>query len=277
MALGTTTALTDIANLEAQGKGVRLAQVGVTSGGITAANSTSGNISQIFHYNSVGSTLYSTLIDIPIQGGLTSSPLRLKNFSVGSNRAGSYQLVRLYKIGTVNLATGTFTHDAATFPVNKTQMGTSQALDLIPFIQITTAPATTAPAFTMNYTNQADASVTGTITFTFPSATAAIGSCYMMRLETGDSAIHDITSMTFSATGSAGAATVWGAEIYGQAIIAGASAQGAKNALLKGISIPNINPATATFGTASTQLVPMSVGLTLTTQHSIVIDLFEDV
>lgn len=277
MALGTTTALADIANLEAQGKGVRISQVGVTSGGTTAATTASGNINQIFHYNSVGSTLYSTLVDIPIQAGLTSSPLRLKSFSMGSNRAASYQLVRLYKIGTANLATGTFTHDAATFPINKTQMGSSQALDLIPFIQVTTAPATTAPAFTFTYTNQADASVTGSTTFTFPSATAAVGSCYMMRLETGDSAVHDISAMSFSATGSAGAATIWGAEIFGQSVVAGANTQGGKNALLKGISIPNILAGTATSGTASTQLVPMSIGLTLTTQHSIIVDLFEDV
>jgi len=276
MALGTTTAIADIANLEGQGKGVRLSQIGVASGGTTAATTVSGNINQIFLYNSIGTTLYSALVDIPIQGGLTSSPLRLKNFSAGANRVLDIQLVRLYKIGTVNLATGTFTHDAATFPVNKTQMGTSQALDLIPFIQVTTAPATTAPAFTFSYTNQADASVTGATTFTFPSATTAVGSCYMMRLETGDSAIHDITAMSFSATGSAGAATIWGAEVFGSAKIASATACGAKNALLKGISIPNVNPATATSGTATTQLVPMAVGVTLTTTHSIVVDLFED-
>lgn len=276
MALGATTAIADIANLEGQGKGVRLSQVGVASGGTTAATSASANINQIFLYNSIGTTLYSTLVDIPIQAGLTSSPLRLKNFSVGLNRVADVQLVRLYKLGTVSLSTGTFTHDAATFPILKTQMGSSQALDLIPFIQVTTAPATTAPAFTFSYTNQADASVTGATTFTFPSATTAVGSCYMLRLEAGDSAIHDLTAMSFSATGTAGAATLWGMESFGSAKVAAATACGAKNALIKGISIPNVLPGAATSGTATSQLVPMAVGVTLTTTHSIVVDLFED-
>lgn len=277
MALGTTTAIADIANLEAQGKGVRVMQVGVASGGTLSAGTTSGNINQIFLYNSIGTTLYSALQDIPIQGGLTSSPLRLKNFSVGGNRPVAIQLVRVYKLGTVNLSTGVFTHDAATYPVTKTQMGTSQALDLIPFIQITTAPATTAPAFTFNYTNQADAAITGTVVNTLPSATAAVGSCYMLRLESGDSAIHDVTAMSFSATGTAGAATIWGVETFGQAIVPLATIQGAKNSLVKGISIPDVNPAVATSGTASTQLIAMAVGVTLTTTHSISADLFEDV
>lgn len=277
MALGSTTALADIANLEAQGKGVRLFSVGISSGGTTAATSASGNMNQMLHYNSIGTTLYSALQDIPIQGGLTSSPLRLKNFEISANRGSATMLVRAYKIGTVNLATGTFTHDAATFPINKTQMASSQALDLIPIIQITTAPATTAPAFTFTYTNQSDASIVGSTTNTLPSATAAVGSCYMMRLETGDNCIHDITAMSFSATGSAGAATIWGIEPFGQAVNITSASTGAKNCLLKGISIPNINPGTATSGTASTQLVPMSVGLNLTTNINIEIDLFEDV
>lgn len=277
MALGTTTALADIANLEAQGKGVRLHMVGASSGGITAANSTSGNISQILTYNSIGSTLYSTLQDIPIQGGLTGSPLRLKGFSVNSNRSTPVVLVRTYKIGTVNLATGTFTHDATTFPINKTQMGTSQALDLIPMIQITTAPATTAPAFTFTYTNQAGASVTGTVTTTLPSATAAVGSCYLMRLEVGDSGVQDITAMSFSATGTAGAATIWGLEQYALANTYNATAAGSKNAVLKGISIPNINPGTATSGTATSQLVPLLINQTLTSQTNMNITVFEDV
>lgn len=276
MALGITTAIADIANLEAQGKGVRIQQVGIASGGTTAAGLTSGNINQIFLYNSIGTTLYSALQDMPIQAGLTASPLRLKNFTAGANRPAAIQLVRAYKLGTVSLSTGTFTHDAATYPVTKTQMGTSQALDLIPFIQITTAPATTAPAFTFSYTNQADAAITGTVVNTLPSATAAIGSCYMLRLESGDSAIHDVTVMSFSATGTAGAATIWGVETFGQAIVPVTTAQSAKNSLVKGISIPDVNPATATSGTASTQLIAMAVGVVLTTTQSISVDLFED-
>lgn len=276
MALGATTALADIANLQAQGKGVKLFSTGIASGGTTAATSGIGNLNQILHYNTVGTTLYSTLQDIPIQGGLTGSPLRLKNFAITANRATITTLVRAYKIGTVNLATGAFTHDAATFPINKTQMGSSQALDLIPIIQITTAPATTAPAFTFTYSNQADASIVGATTNTLPSATTAVGSCYMLRLETGDNCVHDITAMSFSATGTAGAATIWGIEPFGQAINVTSAAIGAKNALLKGISIPNINPGTATSGTASTQLVPMSIGINLTTNINIQIDLFED-
>ena len=277
MALGTTTAIADIANLEAQGKGARVRMVAAATGGTTAATSACGNISQILAYNSIGTTLYSVLQDIPIQGGLTSSPLRLKSFIGNANRSAPTTLVRAYKIGTVNLATGAFTHDAATFPINKTQMGSSQALDLIPMMQITTATATTAPAYTFTYTNQDGGSVTGTITNTLPAAITAVGGCYLMRLEIGDSAVRDISAMSFSATGSAGAATIWGLEQYSMINAYNAIAAGSKNAILKGISIPNINPGTATSGTATSQLVPLLLNQTLSTTPILSLSLFEDV
>lgn len=276
MALGATTAITDIANLEAQGKSAKVRMYGIASGGITAATSNCGNISQILTYNSVGTTLYSALQDIPIQGGLTSSPLRLKSFIASANRATPIVLVRTYKIGTVNLATGVFTHDAATFPINKTQMGSSQAIDLIPIMQITTATATTAPAYTFTYTNQDGGSVTGTITNTLPAAATAVGGCYLMRLEIGDTAVRDISAMSFSATGSAGAATIWGLEQYAMVNPFNNTVAASKNAMFKGISIPNINPGTATSGTATSQLVPLLLNQSLTSYANLTLSLFED-
>lgn len=277
MALGTTTALADIANLEAQGRGVQLFSNLAATGGMTAGTNAIGNFTLCFMYNSIGSTLYTTFQDIPIQGGLTGSPLRLKNFQVTSNRAMAVYLARAYRFGTVSLSTGTFTHDAATFPVNRTQMGSSQALDLLPILQVTTAPATTAPAFTFSYTNQANGAVTGTITNTLPSATTAAGSCFLLRMEIGDNAVNDITAMSFSATGTAGAATLWGVELYGLAVGNSVRTDSAKNSVIKGFSIPNINPATATSGTATTQLVPINVLQNLTTTTNIQINLFEDI
>lgn len=255
-----------------QGKGVVVPVVTAGSGASTAANSSSGNISLHVASNAIGSVIPTSLQDLAFPAGLPS-PTRLLGLSIGSTSGTVAFLARFYKIGTLDLtATGNkFTHDAATFPILKNQMGASSALNLIPVMYISTATATTAPQLTLatvasgaGYVNQDGNNVVGTKNWTAPATNTAGSSAFILTLEDGDSAVRDVTQIDVTVASAAGAATIYGMEPYCMFSIAAPGYECTRNLLVNPPSIPNIAPGVATSGTASSFLAIVPAGFTAT-------------
>jgi hypothetical protein len=266
----------DITIKEATGKIVHMMLQTPTTATITAPAAASGALAFTVGggFQSLGTTLPSTLVDA-YPAGLTSNPLRAMWIHTAATRAETMLLGRIYKIGTINwTATGQrLTHDAATFPILRTAMGTSQKVPLIPFIYMTAATTTTAAIFTMKYVNQDNTTVTGTRTFTMPNIATAIQSCFFMNFQDigavngrMDTAVYDITEINVTTSAAVGTSDLWGLEILGVCGSPSTSNTGSKNFVYQGITIPNINPGAATSGTAVTKLAVLGVGTASTLQ-----------
>lgn len=252
--------------LEAQGKGHSFNILSSTnSGALTGAAAGSGDFTVSIKANSIGTTFPSTIGDI-LQLPSGTSPLRLQtlllNLATGST---PYLLAYIYQFGTqVLTATGDqFTHHAATFPVLRTQMGTSQAVPLLPMIQITTATTTTAAVLTMKtaaggtgYTDQDGNNTVGTLTHTMPNIATAVNSCYFLPLEDGDRGVQNVAAIQTNTAAAAGAATIWGVEPIAFLNATYANGQdGIFDGVFGQLRMPNLRPAVATSGTANAKLV----------------------
>jgi hypothetical protein len=178
-------------------------------------------------------------------------------------------LAWVYTIGTLNLAaTGDqFTHDAATFPLLRTEFGeASKAITLLPAIYITTATTVTAAVFSMKtnaggtgYTDQDGNTTVANVLMTLPAAATAVQSSYLFRLNSGDSGVRDINQIDVDTAASAGAATIFGVEII--ADICNYPGQGGlSNVLVNGLRLSELKPAVATSGTATAVLALVALG-----------------
>lgn len=223
----------------------------VTTGTGTNAVAASGFISGLLLWNQIGTTLHSTLVP-PVEPTGASNE-RLVGYNVIAARASGFEMVNLYKVGTLNLATtsGEFTHDAATFPILRTKMGqASQPINLTPLLYITTSTTVTPVQLTYDYVNQDGNSVTGTITFTLPAAATSAGALFRLPLEVGDSGVRDITDIKISVAASAGAANVYLAEIVENLGTPSTFGAGYRNSVVNSPNIPLVSPGVATSGTA---------------------------
>ncbi len=255
---------------EATGNAVHLGNTTISVGSSTNATANSGGLRASFGGSlALGTTLPGTLVDV-YPAGLTGNPLRAMYMNLTAASTGiTHILVRVYKIGTVVFtSTGQkFTHDAATFPVLRTQMGTSQAVPLVPFIYMTAATTTTAAIYTLKYVNQDNATVTGARTFTMPSTATVVQSMYFQNLEDvlavggrRDTAVLDVTEVNVTTAAATGTADVWGMEVLGASCGYVTTQVINKNFVTQGFSMPDINPATATSGTVTSKLMLLSVG-----------------
>lgn len=251
-----------------RGKGLTLPFLTASTGSTTSAAAASGSFSMMLMPNNIGTTLWSAVQGIPEPAGLPS-PTRLTGLALAPNRGQVDYFGRFYKVGTLNLAaTGDqFTHDAATFPILKNQMGASSALNLIPIMVVTTATTTTAAIFTIKttggaagYKNQDGSSVIGTKTFTMPNVATALGSAFVLRLEDNDSAVQDITQISVGTAASAGAASIYLFECLAVSITPVGNATSQRNVAFNPVSLPNIAAGTATSGTATSALMFMAYG-----------------
>jgi hypothetical protein len=237
--------------------------ISVASSATTAAATTSNYNTLNLLPNSIGGTFGTTQASLAGPSSISGTYGNFFTYMQTNNTARAGCIVRAYKLGTLNLAaTGNqFTHDAATFPVLRTDWnGASQPVNLIPFIHITTALTTTAAAFqlqtnagTAGYTNQAGSSVIGTKTFTMPSATTALGSGFILKLENGDYAIRDINQIKVTTASATGTADVWGLELFDFCVSGYTSAVTTDN-MNTGLYMAPVNPAVATSGTATSFL-----------------------
>jgi len=238
----------------------------------TAGAAASGFFTAQLLFNSIGTTIPTTLVGFPLSPVPGSSILGVYG-QMQTNSVRSLYLVRLYKFGTLDLtATGDkFTASGTTFPVTRTQFGTAaQPVGLIPVCYITTATSVTAPVFRLRtnagvagYKNQDGSTVVGTKTMTMPAAATAINSAFIIRVEDGDSAVQDITAIEVTTASTTGAATIFGAEIL-MPLTNIATAHGTTyDAVFGGLGMCDLNPAVETGGTAVTQyLAVLSLGST---------------
>jgi len=273
--------VTNVAALQAKiqaGKQSNIVMPTIASGAVTAAAAASGGLAGGLHWNAIGTTLHSTLVGFTLQPG--ASVNRLIGFTAMSNRAIGHSIVNLYQVGTLNLATSTseFTHDAATFPIVRTKMGqASQPIALTPYIYITTATATTAAIMTFDYIDQDGNSVTGTISLTLPATTTAAGTLLRIPLEVGDSGVRDITNINITTPASAGAATIFLAEILETSGIFAAPHSGFRNSTVRSPSIPLLSPGVATSGTATVKSTARYFGASATTLSVLKLQTFMDI
>lgn len=253
----------------AQGKNYSQPVRLTSSAATTAAAGPSGfNSVQVF-LNTLGTTFFTTLIDIPFRPGVTA-PMRLMTAMQSPGVARTLYLARLYKIGTVALtATGNqLTHDAATFPVLRSVFGqASTAVPLMPILFITTATTTTAAVIRLataadgtGYTNQDGTAIRGIFNFTLPNAATTLSSGFVLVLENGDSAVRDISQVRVVTSAAAGAASVYGAELLAPLSTPLAGLSTTIDTVYGGVSMVDLTPAVATSGTASSLLVVLSFG-----------------
>ncbi|MBY0394930.1 MAG: hypothetical protein K2X91_00460 [Thermoleophilia bacterium] len=259
----------------AQGKAVLFPAIS-TAGASVNTTQNAGDAWHVgqFNSNSIGSTLPATIVGFPLPPSPSADIVPLF-FTCGASAGtgGGHWLGRIYKLGTVAL-TGTapldvFTHDAATFPVTRTHFGeATKPVSLIPIIRVTTAPATSAPVLqlvntggTTGYTDQDGNATLGTRTFTFPSATTAARSMFILPLEAGDAGVRDITSIKATTTGTgSGAADVWGLEPICPLTLPNSVIGGAQDMLFSGLRPQDLAPAVATSGTATSHLIIFRFG-----------------
>ena len=261
----------DILKQQAAGKYVvRTANIFPTPTGV-AATATSGFMNFAFSGNTFGTTLPNTIQTIAGPTSVTSEwmAVNLLSARVAISKSG---IGRIYKLGTCDFtALGeAFTHDAATFPLLRNEMGgTSIPQGFIPILQFTGTAGTVAVQFqirntgsTAGYVNQAGTTVVGNKTFVFPTASMISGSMYFLPLNDGDSSCRDITNIFCTVNSINFFANIWLVEDLGigQGLIAGAALT--DNLYGSGLRATQCAPATATAGTATTSLVGYSVNTT---------------
>jgi hypothetical protein len=257
-----------VMNNLAAGKGSWLHMQGVGSGSFTGAAALSGNVSASLSLNAIGTTVWTTRKGFPINTE-TTGPQRLVHFVGQNTRANTSLLARFYQMGTATFTTTVgdrFTPDAATFPVLDTRLGVaSTAVPLFPVMLVTTATATTAPQFTMNYTDQ-DGNASTTKNFTFPAAVTAVGSCFILPMAEGDTSIRTVTSITCTVAGTAGTVAILGMEILAGAVcnLAGANTQ-FRNAVIDP-SLTQVDEHPSTAGTFTSFLSVLQCGNSAITQ-----------
>jgi hypothetical protein len=273
--------ITNVADLQAKiqaGKQANIVFASIASGAVTAAAAASGSITGGLHWNAIGTTLHSTLVDFIEPTGAAAN--RVVGYTVQSTRVIGFHVVNLYQVGTLNLATssGEFTHDSATFPILRTKMGqASQPIALTPYLYVTTATTTTAAILTIDYTNQDGGSVTGTIATTLPATATAIGTLIRLPLEIGDSGVRDITGINITTPASAGAATIYLAEIIDSSGAIVPHQAGFRNTTVRSPNIPLLTPGVATSGTATTRSTVRYFGSSGNTSSVVEMQTFMDV
>lgn len=248
----------------AQGKGFQ-AQARMAGSSVTLATSTSNYITVNLYFNLVGSTIPTTLVGLQLPPSLPNE-LLLTHITAFFNTTGARGacLVRLYKVGTLNLAvTGDqFTHDAATFPITETKFTeTLKPKNLIPILYVTTATTVTAPIITLKtaaggagYTDQDGNNVVGTRTFTFPAAATLAGSGYILRTEDEDSGVRNISAIQVNTAASAGAATIFLMENLGVLNAPSGGAGCTLDSMFGGLRMQDLKEAPSTAGTPTSYL-----------------------
>ena len=252
--------------------------------GVTAGNAGSGFFTAILTANLVGTTYPGTLVSMQIPPAPPQPLFTTIASSVTASGRPAF-FVRFYLLGTLNLAaTGNqFTHNAATFPLLRTQLGVaSQPITLLPMIYITTATATTAPIFRLRtvagaagYVNQLGNSIVGTRTMTMPLAATVAQSGFIIRLEAGDSGIQNITNIEVTTAGSAGAASIYGIELLSPFNQLNSGWLHKNDQMFGGLSMVDLVPAVATSGTVTSilgQLILQTQGASQALSYSTVLN-----
>lgn len=267
------TTIRELHKKRGQGSGMFMLSGISTPSNVTGGSNASGNFTIQIQASTIGSTFPSSLAGVPTCP-TPGDPINTAVVHYNCAVTRSQFLARLYKIGTLDL-TGTgnkFTHDASvTFPLTRTVYGaSSQAINLIPLVYVTTALTTTAAIFRLRnntgpaagYTNQAGSGVIGTFDFTFPSTTTAVNSAFIPPLEWGDSGIQDISQIDVTTASATGACTIYGMEILLPLTNFQSGVQMVYDGIVGGMLPFDIRPATPTSGTLTSLLAVVQLGST---------------
>lgn len=130
----------------------------------------------------------------------------LSRFSGNATIAGTLILCdRLWHNGGFTItSTGSQTVTSATFPARDIDASTNGRGVFIG-VEVSVATTTNAPTLTMTYVNSTNTGGTRTSTNLFPTAAnSAVGSFYMMGLQSGDVGVRQVSTLTLSASWTAG-------------------------------------------------------------------------
>ena len=259
----------DILKQQAAGKYVVRTVIASTTASTTAATATSGFMNIQFSGNIFGTVLPNTVQSINGPSNVASEWMFLNLLSTTtiSRHSG---IGRIYKLGTCDFTVlgDCLTHDAATFPLLRNEMGaTNIPQSFIPIMQVTTTTGGTAAvqfqirnaSSTAGYVNSAGTTVVGNKTFILPSVTVAANSNYFLPLNDGDYSCRDITNITCTVAGTNAFATIWLLEDLGigQSAIAGPALT--EQLYGSGLRATQCAPATATTGTATSAFVTYNI------------------
>lgn len=267
-------------------RGISMPLVPVATASGTAAAQNSGGVNVSITANNIGSTLPSTVQSFLLPAGLPNE--LFGNCLTGTASSVNSRVVWLsyfYLMGTVDLANAAatpyngFTHSAGwSGTLQRTIMGATTDILLIPTILITTGTATTAPVFELNtvaggagYVDESGNNVIGNVAFTCPAAATASGSMFVLRLNDGDSAIKNMTQMKVTTKGTAGAANVYGVEPLIPCFIDN-SYGGAGDAVFGGLRMHDLKPAVPSSGTVTSRLGLFAIGSNSATTYNLMLE-----
>lgn len=226
----------------------------------TAATATTGFVSFQIVGNQIGSVWPNTIAELQTTNGPDNTAL--VNIMATATVARGSATALIYKVGSVNFtATGNrFTHDAATFPLLRDEMGLSnQPQAYLPFLRVTTAITGVSPVIRLQtatggagYVDQDGVNVIGTTSISIP--LSLVGTCYFLPLNTG-SACRDILQVRVDTAATGGVAEVWMYEelVANQTVVAGAGIYDVFGG--SGLNLAPAKPAMATAGSATTLFV----------------------
>lgn len=277
----TFTDITIPASSFVQGKGYAFPYIGTANANGTATNALGGGLNGAITGLAVGSTLPATIQGYPNTG---ATNVKMMTHVIGNSTISGGWLVWLYLAGTLDLtATGDkFTAAAGiTFPLLRTNaFGASQNVVCRPLLHVTTALTTTAAVVTMKnagattgYKNQANATVVGTRSLTFPSATTAINTALTPFLEDTDSGVTAIQSINVGTAAATGACNVYLVEYIAPMNTYVLAKTMVHDSISRGLNLGPIasNPAVATGGTVTSYLTYLMADSSLRIPYNLLI------
>jgi len=261
--MAITTRKTIIENLAA-GKGQVLSYIDISTASATAGNSTSGFFTLRSSFNAIGTSLPATRVGI-LSPDSTTQTLAVNMLRVcdAGSKCGWYG--RFYELGTINLVTAAgdnFVHAGTFTSISRTIYGeATKPITMIPIIFVTTAltgfaaelKIATAAAGT-GYKDESGNSVVGTKSFTFPSATTAVQSMFVMPVEVGDAGVQDIVMITTVVAATAGVVTIFGFEPIIPYSNLGLGVVSNYDSVFSGVNMPDLEPGTPNDGSVTSYL-----------------------
>lgn len=222
----------------------------------TAANEDSGNIT--FQINGRDDGSFASVINNINSSNAIDALIYGVNGVI--NNVGGGAIGRIYYAGFFNLTSTGNTFVAApgvTFPITGVEMGQTQNLSFIPFVQITTATPNAHAHFTFNYVDQEGVSTTGTFETILPKS-SQIGSCFILRPNDPGQTVQSITAIDVNTSVATGGGTVYLLELLSMGQNVSESASLYDCLVGSGLRASGLAQGTATSGNVSSQIVTLN-------------------